>query len=298
MALRVSESQLYLKATRDNNRARQRLQEATLPLTTQQKITRPSEDPVTAARLNRLRRARGETEQYQEAVGQVRTYHTLVESTLDSISSVVVDLADLAVQMASDNVGSAERSASAKLVEEWSESLKMMGNQKQAGRYLFAGRKQGAPPYDANFLFVGDEDGRRVKVGESRLLDADIPGTEIFGGGTTGVKSLFQTAQDFFTALNANDQVGINTILGELRDAHDRVIGTHVRVGTILSDIDTVDYAHANRLLVQTLQEGDVIGVDFAKATHELAFSQSVLEATIMTTQRLFESINIRNFNI
>jgi flagellar hook-associated protein 3 FlgL len=298
MPLRVSESQLYLRAIRDNNLARQRLRDATLPLTTQQKISQPSDDPVTAARLNRLRRARGETEQFQEVVEQVRTYHSLVESTLDSISSVVVDLTDLAVQMGSDGVAAVDRTAAVDLVQQWTNSLKMMGNQKQAGRYLFAGRRQGAPPYDANFLFVGDEAGRRVSVGESRLLDADVTGTEIFGGGTTGVKSLFKIAEDFIAALQANDSAGISTVLGELRGAHDRVIGTHVRVGIILNDIETVNYAHDNRYIAQTIHESDVIGVDFARATHELAFSQSVLEATIITTQRLFDAINIRNFNL
>ena len=298
MALRVSESQMFFQATRDSNRARRQLNEATLPLTTQQRVSRPSEDPVVTGRLSRVQRELSKTGQYSGLVDQVQTYHTMVESTLGTIGNTVMELQDLAVQMASDNIGPAERSVAAEQVAQLTQSLKMMGNQRQGGRYLFAGRLQNAPPYDSKLEYQGDEIGRKVMVGDNRTVDGDVVGPDVFGGASTGIKSLFKTAEDFFTALKANDVPNIQAALDELRSGHERVLSAHVRVGTILTDLDTVELHHSDTAMTNEIRESDLIGVDFAKATHDLAFSQSVLEATIKTTQRVFDAIDIRRFNL
>ena len=298
MALRVSESQMYFQATRDSNRARRQLNEASLPLTTQQRVSRPSEDPITANRVSRVQRELSKTGQYTGLVDLVKTYHTMVESTIGTIGGTVMDLQDLAVQMASDNLGPAERLVAAEQVSQLTQSLKMMANQRQGGRYLFAGRKQNIPPYDSKLLYQGDEVGRKVSVGDNRTVDGDVVGPDIFGGGTTGLKSLFKTAEDFFDALKANDVPGIQAALDELRSGHDRVLASHVRVGTILTDLDTIEQHHGDTEMTNEFREADLIGVDFAQATHDLAFSQSILEATIKTTQRVFDSIDIRRFNL
>ena len=71
-----------------------------------------------------------------------------------------------------------------------------LGNTQFGGTAIFAGTADVAAPYAANGTYSGNSQTFTIQVGPGAPIAASVPGTTLFGGGSSGIQSVFQTLQN------------------------------------------------------------------------------------------------------
>lgn len=175
-------------------------------LSTQKKISRPSEDPIIAIRALRLRTSLNEVSQYLEKnIPDANSWLDVTEGALKEVDSIISDVYKYCVQGSTDTLSLSEREIISDSLKELRDALYSQGDVDYAGRYVFTGFRT-----DSSLTFKTDE----------QLQGADYSITEKFES----------TDFDYKTVVTGNvDLQKVQTLtgdqLGALTDAELAAIG-------------------------------------------------------------------------
>lgn len=111
-------------------------------LSTQKKISRPSEDPIIAIRALRFRTNLNEIEQYlKKNIPDARSWMSVTEGAMDQANDIIDDLYEKCNHGANDPLATSERKIIAESLAQLKEGFYAQGNVDYAGRYVFTGFK-------------------------------------------------------------------------------------------------------------------------------------------------------------
>lgn len=182
-------------------------------LSTQKKISRPSEDPIIAIRALRLRTSLGEVKQYLEKnIPDANSWLDVSEGALTEVDSIVSDVYNYCVQGSTDTLSLSERKIISDSLKELREALYAQGDVDYAGRYVFTGYRT-----DSSLTYKTDE----------QLQDADYSITQKFTSENFDYKSVVTSTVDLKTVQNLT-----GTQLGELTDAALKNIADYNAIGS------------------------------------------------------------------
>ncbi len=113
-------------------------------LSSEKKISRPSEDPIVALRSLRLRTSVNQTAQYVEKnVEDAKSWLTVTEDAISTLSDIITDIRKQYVKGTSDSLTVSDRRIIAENLEALSEEIYNTGNADFAGRTVFTGYRTG-----------------------------------------------------------------------------------------------------------------------------------------------------------
>lgn len=125
-------------------------------LSTQKKISRPSEDPIIAIRALRLRTNLNEISQYLgKNIPDAQSWLSVTEGALNEVNSILTDMYEKTNQGSNDPQSISERQIIAEGLVKLKESFYAQGDVDYAGRYVFSGFKT-----DTSLTFQTLEDAR------------------------------------------------------------------------------------------------------------------------------------------
>src|SRR3954466_3365375 len=105
-------SQMIMDTTLRNIQANQdRIEQLESQITSGTRITKPSDDPIGAARSLSLQDSIAQSQQYQRNIDGAKSWLNATDSTLDSVSQAIQRVRELAVQASNDTLSSTERTA-------------------------------------------------------------------------------------------------------------------------------------------------------------------------------------------
>lgn len=111
-------------------------------LSTQKKISRPSEDPIIAIRALRFRTNLNEIEQYlKKNIPDARSWMSVTEGAMDQANDIIDDLYEKCNHGANDPLATSERKIIAESLAQLKGGFYAQGNVDYAGRYVFTGYK-------------------------------------------------------------------------------------------------------------------------------------------------------------
>lgn len=123
-------------------------------LSTQKKISRPSEDPVVAIRALRLRSSLTEVTQYLEKnIPDANNWMKVTEGALSEVDEMFRDIVEYCNQGATDTFETENRQTIVDALSNLRESIYEQGNVDYAGRYVFTGFKT-----DSTLTFTSGEE--------------------------------------------------------------------------------------------------------------------------------------------
>ena len=186
--MRISTNQLYnqnVRAIMDNQREMTKTQEA---LSTGQRINRPSDDPVGAAKVVRLTEELDKLTQYQRNNDLLKNNLELQETVLDGINNSVARARTLVIQAGSGALAQTDRNAIGTELEQIrDEVIALMNSQDANGDYIFAGYQSQTPAFSLNeassgqnVIFNGDSGENKVKLSDSVSVRSTISGQDLF----------------------------------------------------------------------------------------------------------------------
>ena len=197
--MRISTSQFYAASLTGILNQQNTLNTLGQQLSTGSTLVNPSEQPVAAAQnvslTGQINRLAGYTQNGQNAQNALQ----LESATVQSVSTLVSQVRQLAVQMNNGTVSTQDLSNAAATMQGYIQQLAQYANtQDGQGNYLFAGSKSGTQPFiiqaDGTVQYQGDGGQNQLALGPSLSTAIGDPGSALFmntraGNGTFTVNA-------------------------------------------------------------------------------------------------------------
>jgi flagellar hook-associated protein 3 FlgL len=267
--------------------ARNRAIDAQQQVTTGLRVVHPGDDPAAAgvmvtqgAAIQRLDTIDKTT---SSASGEVQ----VADGAMQSVATLLQRAQQLAVQLGNDTYSASDRAGGAAEINGISSQIAQLMNTQVAGRYIFGGNVDNAPPFDAAGNYSGDSAVRQIEVAPGLLQNASVRADQTMKGVGGGV-DVFATLSTLSTALAANDGPGIRAAVGGVSSSTDQVAAALTTTGAMLSAFDSAQQigsvAKDSAQKVLSAQSE----VDIFEATSNLALAQQSLQATLAVTAQSF----------
>ncbi|GAB2873676.1 flagellar hook-associated protein FlgL [Nocardioides pacificus] len=259
-------------------------------LSTGRIINRPSDSPTDTTSSMRIRSALAEQDQFVRNADDGLAWLSQADSTLSSIGDRVRRARELALQGANTGAaGPQAREALATEVDQIRESLIALGNTTYLDRPIFGGVTAGAQAYDSDGLALDPAsiNGKVERtVADGVRVAVNISGTAVFGDGPT---SLFQQLEDLSADLRAGDSAGIQTGIGALASAGDRVATAQAEMGTRTTRVEAARQAADDTKITMSSSISELENADFAKTVVAMQLQESAYQAALAATGRVMQ---------
>lgn len=182
--MRVASSLFYSNAVADIGRQQSELARVQQQISSGRRIARPSDDPIGAARTLELNQGLGELKQFGENASVADRRLGLEDATLASVTSLLQQVRDVALQSNSDVHSQGTRGALKAEVEQRLQELVQYANTRDAnGEHLFSGYQGNTQPFSlsaSGATYNGDQGQREIRIGPSRQIQVSDSGDEVF----------------------------------------------------------------------------------------------------------------------
>ncbi|URI06244.1 flagellar hook-associated protein FlgL [Aquincola tertiaricarbonis] len=286
--MRIASTQYHSTMNAALQDASARAQEMLERIASGNKLSVPSDDPVTAVRLSRLTREEAALDQYRENITALGTRLQQNEALLDGMSTDLLQVRDLLVWGADGGNTPEDVAAMAGSLKALRDSLFYTANSRdQEGRYMFSGTAtntatitaDSTQPVGSRYSWTGNAGEQKVVVGNGITQTANVHLDQM----AALLNQLDRTISSFESGVSVND----TTVRAELTATMSAVDGGIDKISTLIAGLggaqntlQTLGDNHAN-VSLSNQQAGLTLGaLDYSEAAVKLEGYSTALEAT------------------
>ena len=152
MSLRVTQGIMYSSMISNMNRNLSAYMESNMQSSSQKRVNRPSDDPVSAGRILSSRHTLSRLSVFEEnaktAMGWLATADSMLTSGDGSVHSLLSMIKTKDIQTSTGTINQENRLEVASAIRQYMSSLVSLANSKYGTQYIFAGQKTDTPPYE------------------------------------------------------------------------------------------------------------------------------------------------------
>jgi flagellar hook-associated protein 3 FlgL len=255
----------------------------TLELATGSSINKPSDNPSVAAEVIRLNASSSQSDSFQSTIGSINGQFSTADSTLSSVVTSLQSALSLGVEAAGGTLSSTDLADIATELTSIQSQVLSLANTSYQGQYIFAGTDTAQPfvldpAQPSGVSYNGNTDTNKVTIGAGYQLQINVPGSQVFGLGSTG-GDVFQSIHDLITAVQNN--TGIGTAVNEV----DAALGNVTTQRTFYDDAMNQAQSQQTYLNSQSLslsqQLNTVTAANVATLASQLESEQTAQTATL-----------------
>jgi flagellar hook-associated protein 3 FlgL len=306
--MKISTHLMFDRATTQMTTSQTNLAKSQAQLAQGKQIINPSDAPDQASTVQRLKSILSRQDSYQAALNSVQNRLQGEDSTLQSVSDLLIRAKEVAVQANNDTLSPENRKALGVELQGLRDQMLSLANSKDAsGNYLFAGSRSTLPPFVSTAggspQYVGDQTRMSVMVGENRSMQINRSGTDVFtpvnrgiDNGTTEGVSFFAALDDLIKAVSTPEQpmppVGapgstppmtqhakMQRGLGELDDMLQGLTAAQASIGSGLKGIEQQQSVIEDTVLNIKTTLSSVEDLDYTEAITKMNQQMMALEA-------------------
>lgn len=251
------------------------------------RVGKPSDDPIAAAELARLRAGSSQTQTHLSTIDTVRGDAELTESALGDASDIFVRLKEIALQASNGALTGTERGTLAIEVSGLKDALLTLGNTRGTRGYLFSGSQVQTAAFDANGVFQGDDVATLVPIGNSTPTAVSTAGSEAFT--VTGGRNVFDDIESLSSALTGNDEPALRASIDAVTASHTQLVNARARSGLVLSKLDASQSVLSSLDTEQQKRAQDVGAADPFEAYSRVTTLGQTLERAIAVSRQLLD---------
>ena len=183
--MRISTSAIYAAGVRAMQQQTEKLVQVQQQISSGRRILTPADDPVAAARVLEVSQSQSINTQYGVNNGTASDSLSMQESTLGSITSLLQNVRDLAVNAGNATLNQSDRASLANALRGSYQDLLALANSTDgSGQYMFSGYQGGIRPFgEASpgvVVYNGDQGQRLMQISPSRQIAVSDAGAEVF----------------------------------------------------------------------------------------------------------------------
>lgn len=216
--MRIATAHSYDAAIATLQRRQQDMVDVQGQMTTGKRVSKPSDDPVAAARAERAAALISRAEADQRTADTSRNVMTLTESALGQAVDLLQTARETMVQAGNGTYTPAERQALATKLQQIREQLFATANRSDgAGGYLFGGQGSSAPPFVdtvGGVDYIGQGGNNQANAGEPVPLTTDGRAVWLQASSGNGVFETAATVQNGSAWIDAGSVTNPSAITG------------------------------------------------------------------------------------
>ena len=270
-------------------------------------IINASDAPNQAATIQRMKSILSRQESYQSSLNTVKARLQGEDSTLQSVSELLIRAKEVAVQGANDTLNTGDRKALANEMQSLRDQMLSLANTRDSnGNFLFAGSRVKQPAFaetaNGSPVYMGDQTRMNVRVGDQQNIPINRTGTDAFvpvarmdkDGTTVGV-GFFQVMDNLITGLNTANGNDIRRGAGELDNLQQGLSLAHAQVGTNLNMVDQQTSIIEDTTLNLKSTLSSIEDLDYASAITKMNQQMLSLEAAQASFAKVSQ-LNLFNY--
>lgn len=180
--MRISDKLNQTQLMNNIQKTRSNLQTLQNQAATMKKVSKPSDDPIGAAKILENRTDLKNLNQFEKDIHQAQFFLETTESTLSQLNESLVRAKELALQGASDTNGGLPREMIAEEISQILSSVVEMSNRSIGDRYLFGGYKTQGAPFTKDGQFRGDQYEIQIQNHKDQFIPMNLSGEQVFLG--------------------------------------------------------------------------------------------------------------------
>jgi flagellar hook-associated protein 3 FlgL len=284
--MRVTEGMRYAQVLSNLSNITSQHAEAAKQAASGLRVGKPSDDPIAAAEIARLRASSSQTSTHLATIDTVRGDAELTESTLADASDIFVRLKEIALQAANGGLTAAERATMGVEVSGMKDALLTLSNTRGTRGYIFSGSQVTTPAFDSSGVYQGDDVPQLVPIGNSSPTAVSTSGLDSFI--VAGGRNVFADLDNLATALATNDETGIRDAVDNVDASHNQLVNARAKAGLVLSKLDASQTVLTSLDTEQQKRAQAAGGADqFETYTRVTSLSQSLDRAITVSRQLL-----------
>ena len=265
------------------------------------RVTKPSDDPIAAAKILKANSALNSQEQYDSNMEMASGWLKTVDGALASVDDILLRARDAANAGSTGTTTDDSMQALADEVDGMIAELVGVANTDYAGRYIFGGGKTSTAP----FTIIGDSSpvsevqfisssydtssldktySQEIEIGSGITMDISA-GRKTFhtdaDGTTDNVSAVFNTLINLRTSLEDGDRDTVGDLLSDIDAQTDNVISERAVVGAKSNRIELAQSRAETYTASLTALISDLGDVDYAEASASLASQKAIYEASL-----------------
>lgn len=287
--MRITQSMIADSTLTNIERNLDRVQQLQAQITSGSRITRPSDDPVGAARALTFQEGVTQTGQYLANIDQSTSWLNATDSTLGSVTDLLQRARELAVQAANGTLTADDLSAIKAEVGQLQQDALDLSHAKVGAYYLFSGTRSDQPGY--------------VQAVSSQTLPAAYQGNsgavqrEISPGVSMGVNAdaqatfdpVFDALSKLATGVSTGAQADLQDSLSATDTAMTAVLTTRAQVGAKSNRLDFLKSRLSDVQVNLTGLLSDVKDVDMAEAITNFSMAQTTYQASLKASAQAMQ---------
>ncbi|MBV7403514.1 flagellar hook-associated protein FlgL [Enterobacter sp. ENT03] len=274
-------------------------------MSTEQRVNRPSDDPIAASQAVVVSQAQAQNNQYALARTFASQKISLEDNILGQVATAITSAQTKVINAGNDSLSDDDRASLATDLQGIRDQLMNLANSTDGnGRYIFAGYKTDKPAFDAaTGLYDGGDESISQQVDAARTMTIAHTGKQVFNSltgnavaeppGSTQETNLFKMLDTAIAALKtpvsgdetaqATAKEALDKTNRGLRNSLNNVLSVRAEVGTQLDELDKLDSLGSDRKLGLSSQMSALVDVDWSSAISSYTMKQAALQASYKT---------------
>ena len=305
--MKISTHLLFDRASTQMSTVQSNLTQTQAQLAQGKQIINASDAPNQAATIQRLKSILSRQDSYQSSLNTVKARLQGEDSTLQSVSELLIRAKEVAVQGANDTLNTGDRKALANEMQSLRDQMLSLANTRDSnGNFLFAGSRVKQPAFsetaNGSPVYMGDQTRMNVRVGDQQNIPINRTGTDAFvpvtridkDGAPVGV-SFFQVMDNLIAGLNTANGSDIRRGAGELDNLQQGLSLAHAQVGTNLNMVDQQTSIIEDTTLNLKSTLSSIEDLDYASAITKMNQQMLSLEAAQASFAKVSQ-LNLFNY--
>ncbi|MCC2641805.1 MAG: putative Second flagellar hook-filament junction protein FlgL [Nitrospira sp.] len=289
--MRVADQQIYGTLLGNLQRARGGILSAQEQISSQRKVSNPSDDPSAFGHIVLDKSALSQTTQWIRNIDFGASRVDAADQALSQTQNLITRVRELTIQAGSDTTSSQGRETIAKEVRQLQRQLVQLGNTEVTGQAIFGGTKTDVSPFvftsGDTVAYQGNAETQSIAVSENQTVQILIPGSSIFTGSGSNI---FDSLRDLLTAMEGNDLNGIQAGIGDLDSATAQISDAQGTVGALANRLQVTREALETASLTISKSISVNQDADLATAITQLRLQEVAVDAASQAFARIFDT--------
>lgn len=155
---------------------------------TQRRINKPSDDPLSATRVLSAKTEEKTQKQFIKSLQFAKDFLNFTDQSLDEVGEIMNRAKELAITQANEASSNEDtRRVVATEVEQLLMQTVQVANRKLGDRYIFGGFRTNQTPFSKEGSYQGDDGEIKIQVNKDAYVTMNLPGNKVFlGEGSNG----------------------------------------------------------------------------------------------------------------
>lgn len=287
--MRITQSMLTSNMLRNLSTSYEKLAKYQDQISSQKKITRPSDDPVVAMKGITYRRNLQEVGQYQRNFSEAYNWIDNSDAALDKAGKALQRIHELIVQASNDTYDQEQRTSISEEISQLKEHLAEIANTKVGDKYLFNGTNTLSRPVDLDTEPITVSTNTipvQIELSKGINITVNVKPEDVFS------QDLFNDIEGLKLALENEDSDGesLNAFLEKVDSHLSNVTNARADLGARANRVTLMEDRINQQEIIAAKTMSDNEDVDFERVVTDLLAQESAHRAALSAGARIMQS--------